>query len=44
MHRKTYIQLLKEQTTGNFKTICIYYDKGIQQFNSFKKENQKFDV
>ena len=44
MHRKTYIELLKEQKTGNCKNICKYFDKGLQQIKNFRKENKKFEA
>jgi len=44
MHREAYIKLLKEQTTGNCKNICIYFDKGLKLFKNLKNENQKFEA
>jgi len=38
------VKLFKEQITGNCKNICIHFDKGIQQFQNPKKENQKFET
>ena len=37
-----YNKLFKEQKPGNCKNICIYFDKGLQQFKNLKKEKQKF--
>ena len=44
MYGEVYIKLLKEQKTGNCKNICIYFDRGLQQFKNLKKENKKFQA
>ena len=38
------IKLRKQQKTGNCKNICIYFNKGVQQFKNLKKENQKSEA
>jgi len=38
------IKLRKKQKTGNYQNICIYFDKGLQEFKNFKKENHKFEA
>ena len=38
------VKLLKQQNTGNYKNICIYFNKGIQKFKILKKENKKFEA
>ena len=44
MYGEVYIKFLKEKKTGYWKNICIYFDKGSQQFKNLKKENQKFEA
>ena len=38
------IKLHKEQKAGNCKNICIYFNKGLQQFKNLKKENKKVEA
>ena len=37
------IRLLKEQNIANYKNTCIFFDKGLKQFQNSKIENQKFE-
>jgi hypothetical protein len=39
-----YIKLLKDQKTGNCKNIFTYFDKGLQQFQNLKIDNQKYEA
>ena len=44
IHGKVYIKLIKEQKAGNCKNICIYFDKGLQQFKNHKKETKSLKL